>query len=166
MVEPSNEKSRALANDKLYLLDTYKFNESGAEVLEVFDDPKDANFLLIHLSKTIFHPQGGGQPSDSGRLIAKESICNVEDVQIDRAKDRVLLKVKKFEGIDGILEKGRLLDLEIDETKRRLHARIHSAGHLLDVAVKENGLDWVPGKGYHFVDGLPAHYKNIFFLPL
>ena len=82
MVEPSNEKSRALANDKLYLLDTYKFNESEAEVLEVFDDPKDANFLLIHLSKTIFHPQGGGQPSDQGYLEIDGTRLDVSHVRM------------------------------------------------------------------------------------
>ena len=153
MVEPSDEKSRALANEKIYLLDTYKFKESDAEVLEIIEDTKDSNYILVHLSKTIFHPQGGGQPSDSGRISTGEKSFNIEDVSLDRSKDRILLKIKKFEGIDNEIQKGRKFDLEIDEAKRRLHARIHSAGHLLDVAVKENGLDWIPGKGYHFVDG-------------
>jgi len=40
--------------------------------------------------------------------------------------------------------------LEIDEEKRRTYARVHSGGHLLDIAVNQLGYQWVPGKGYHF----------------
>ena len=40
------------------------------------------------------------------------------------------------------------VSLHIDEEARRLNARLHSAGHLLDAAVKEAGLDgWMPYKG-------------------
>jgi Ser-tRNA(Ala) deacylase AlaX len=39
----------------------------------------------------------------------------------------------------------------VDESYRRLSARIHSAGHLLDMAVRRAGrTDLKPGKGYHF----------------
>lgn len=33
--------------------------------------------------------------------------------------------------------------LKIDENFRRLNARLHSAGHLLDTCVKNLNLDWV-----------------------
>ena len=46
----------------------------------------------------------------------------------------------------------------IDENKRRLYARLHSAGHLLDVAVSNIGLSWQPGKGYHFPDSPYVEY--------
>lgn len=42
--------------------------------------------------------------------------------------------------------------------KRRLYARLHSAGHLLDIAVEKMGLKWLPGKGYHFEDSPYVEY--------
>jgi Ser-tRNA(Ala) deacylase AlaX len=46
----------------------------------------------------------------------------------------------------------------VDGEKRKLYARIHSAGHLLDIAVSKAGLTWVPGKGYHFADAPYVEY--------
>ena len=46
--------------------------------------------------------------------------------------------------------------------KRILHAKIHSAGHLLDCAVDELGLDGlVPTKGFHFPAGPYVEYDGI-----
>ena len=36
---------------------------------------------------------------------------------------------------------------------RHLHARLHSAGHLLDLAMHNVGVALPAGKGYHFEDG-------------
>merc|ERR1712178_619010 len=47
---------------------------------------------------------------------------------------------------------------QIDAERRRLAARLHSAGHLLDVAVKAADLHWIPSKGYHFPDGSYVEY--------
>lgn len=52
----------------------------------------------------------------------------------------------KFAG-EGKFEAGQEAHLQIDEKRRKLNARLHSAGHLLDVVVKKLGQDWVPGKG-------------------
>ncbi len=48
--------------------------------------------------------------------------------------------------------------MQIDEEKRRVHARVHSAGHLLDMAVGRLGYSWQPGKGYHFPTGAYVEY--------
>jgi Ser-tRNA(Ala) deacylase AlaX len=37
---------------------------------------------------------------------------------------------------------GEKIEMRIDEDKRRLYARIHSAGHLLDMAVGRLGYKW------------------------
>ena len=49
----------------LYLDDTYKFESTG-KILK-FDNDSKGKFLI--LDQTIFYPQGGGQPSDSGQII-------------------------------------------------------------------------------------------------
>ena len=61
----------------------------------------------------------------------------------------------------GALERGKgglAVGCKVDEKNRRLCARIHSAGHLLDVAVHDLGFRWRPGKGYHFPDGPYVEY--------
>ncbi len=41
----------------------------------------------------------------------------------------------------------------MDEARRRECARLHSAGHALDEAMRILGFSLVPTKGYHFADG-------------
>jgi Ser-tRNA(Ala) deacylase AlaX len=40
--------------------------------------------------------------------------------------------------------------MRIDKEYRIKAAKLHSAGHILDVAVSNLKLPWKPGKGYHF----------------
>ena len=51
----------------------------------------------------------------------------------------------------------------MDETKRRLHARLHSAGHAIDVAVTRSGYaEYLkPTKGYHFAEGPYVEYQGM-----
>jgi Ser-tRNA(Ala) deacylase AlaX len=52
------------------------------------------------------------------------------------------------------------VSLVIDREFRSLNARLHSAGHLLDVAMKRIKPDLVPSKGYHFEAGPWVQYKG------
>jgi len=54
---------------------------------------------------------------------------------------------------------GKPVKLEVDETTRRLHARLHSGGHLLDNAVAELGLPWSGAKGHHFATSSYVEYS-------
>lgn len=53
----------------------------------------------------------------------------------------------------GEFNVGDEVSLEIDEEKRKMHARIHSAGHLIDCAIDDMGVPLVPYKGFHFEEG-------------
>jgi Ser-tRNA(Ala) deacylase AlaX len=105
----------------------------------------------------VFHPQGGGQPSDTGLIVFSGSDLkfSVQDV---RSKDGIVLHYGVFEGSNpesGIdSEKGKEVYLTVDESRRKLNSRLHSAGHLLDMCMQKVGLGHLePGKGYHFPDG-------------
>jgi Ser-tRNA(Ala) deacylase AlaX len=51
---------------------------------------------------------------------------------------------------------------KIDEEKRKLYARLHSAGHLMDVCVRNIGLtNLQPGKGFHFPSGAYVEYIGL-----
>ena len=66
---------------KEFLNDSYLFSIDNIKLLTVEDYPKEPeNFALI-FEKTIFHPQGGGQPSDEGEIqlvLIDEENCDAE----------------------------------------------------------------------------------------
>lgn len=97
-------------------------------------DPQDDGRYRVILSATIFHPQGGGQPSDRG-TIGHASMLHA--VQEDA-------EVVHF--TDAPLDTGPV-QLTVDAALRQLHTRYHSAGHLIAVAGEKYG--WYGSKGNH-----------------
>ena len=60
------------------------------------------------------------------------------------------------------LETGSQANLSIDAEFRKLNAQIHSAGHLLDIAMNRAGrTDLKPSKGYHFQAGPYVEYVGV-----
>eukprot|EP00515_Schizochytrium_aggregatum_P004572 CAMPEP_0202051918 /NCGR_PEP_ID=MMETSP0963-20130614/4921_1 /ASSEMBLY_ACC=CAM_ASM_000494 /TAXON_ID=4773 /ORGANISM="Schizochytrium aggregatum, Strain ATCC28209" /LENGTH=695 /DNA_ID=CAMNT_0048617133 /DNA_START=68 /DNA_END=2155 /DNA_ORIENTATION=+ len=151
-----------------YWEDTYRFKSEG-RVLAVLADDREAKEgpqaveaprRIVVLDRTIFYPQGGGQPSDTGemRCAASESVFHVEFV----AKDGDIVRHYGFYS-DGSPEfvPGATVGLKVDQRKRELHARLHSAGHLIDQAMTQCGINLVATKGCHFPDKGPSvEYKG------
>lgn len=149
-------------SDKEFLNDSYKYSLEGAKIIKIEEYPKDGNFYGLILDKTIFHPQGGGQPSDEGEIESKDKgvVLKLEGATLDRERDIVLHKVSKDKFDSTGFSVGDLVDIKINEEKRELYARLHSAGHLLDISVSQLGLDLNPGKGYHFPEGPYVEYSG------
>lgn len=150
LTAPVGEKTKPL-----YQNGTYVF-EHGAVVSEIYED---GDKVVVELDQTIFHPQGGGQPSDIG-TIQSDGLppLEVSFVVADKAKGGVIRHDCKGDFSAWKGAKGRQVRCLVDEARRRQSARIHSAGHLLDVAVHDIGFRWKPGKGYHFPDGPYVEY--------
>ncbi|KAF9605731.1 hypothetical protein IFM89_018127 [Coptis chinensis] len=137
--------------------------ESQATLIS-YNQGEDGRRALI-LDSTIFHPQGGGQPYDTGYITNAVSDFKflVQDV---RLKDGLVFHYGEFKDCGGgecdwKIEKGLELCLFVDEQRRSLNSRLHSAGHLLDVCIRNVGLDNLePGKAYHFPDGPFVEYKG------
>ncbi|KAJ3000668.1 hypothetical protein HDV02_004353 [Globomyces sp. JEL0801] len=138
-----------------YFLDTYKY-KSTASITDIV--PVDNQTYKLILNKTIFHPQGGGQPSDSGTISSNNITFKILSLQNNYELDTVE-HLGVFEGVDDhqlsdILSTtfavGQMVELNIDPVLRSLHSRLHSAGHLLDVALSCIRPDLVPSKGCHF----------------
>lgn len=146
------------ATSQLYWEDTYQFN-GDANVLAVNESSTDPTKWLIVLDRTIFHPQGGGQPSDRGIITADGISFKVSHVSA-RKEDKVIEHLGEF--LDGQrFEAGAVVTLAVDEDLRRLHARLHSAGHLLDAALRNLGWTQLePSKGYHFTDNPYVEYNG------
>jgi len=145
------------ATEQRYWLDTHKFQDEATVIL--ISDPEritEPNAKMVILDGTIFYPQGGGQPFDTGFLSNENGKFIVKEV---RSKNEQVLHIGIFE--KGSFKEGDIVHLEINKEKRLLHAKLHSAGHLLDIAMANIGLTHLKaGKGYHFPDGAYVEYEG------
>lgn len=123
----------------LYLED---FNVISAEAT-VQDQKKteDGRGATI-LDQTCFYPRGGGQDWDTGTITGR-STFTVEEVRL--YEDGVVWHIGC-----GDLEKGEKVSCQVNRERRDINTRLHSAGHLLDMAASTIYPDWVPGKGAHY----------------
>ena len=70
-----------LATVPLYWEDTFVF-ESVARVVELLDGERPC----LILNETVFYPQGGGQPCDTGSISAASTVFTVTDVRMQDGK--------------------------------------------------------------------------------
>ncbi len=129
----------------------YQYN-SEAEVLHI---QKENGIITLILDQTVFYPQGGGQPNDTGIISNDKGIFMVNEV---RCEDGIVSHRGIFE--IGEFTMGDKVVCEVDVEERKLHTRLHSIDHVLDIAVKELNLNWKPGKGYHFPQGPYIEYSG------
>ncbi|CAB4262722.1 unnamed protein product [Prunus armeniaca] len=154
--------SSSLSPTKLdYFDDMWKLQSRA--ILLSLSKGEDGRTALV-LDRTIFHPQGGGQPADTGFIAVEDSDLKfvAEDV---RSKDGIVYHYgfveNSVEEMESKFEKGKEVFLRVDEARRKLNSRLHSAGHLLDACMRNAGLgDLEPTKGYHFPQGPYVEYKG------
>jgi len=109
----------------IYMNDCYA-KEVDATVKKV-----DGKFVV--LDKTIFYPQGGGQPTDTGKLIK-----NGEEYQVVFAK-KVGPDVSHEVDKEG-LQVGDTVHCVLDWDNRHMLMRMHTAAHILsEIFHKETG---------------------------
>lgn len=134
----------------LYLDDDQQLT-GGATVLSVVDWPAGGHAVV--LDQTYFYPQGGGQPADWGRIESDRGCFGVKDA---RKESGVIYHIGEFSRESfGV---GEVVQLLVDGERRLLNSRLHSAGHLLDVALEHVGHLMEPTKGYHFPNGPYVEY--------
>ena len=114
----------------LYLSD---ITQAEVEVLKC--DPTEDGRFAIQLSNTPFHPQGGGQPSDSGK------INDVEVIHVVMQDDQIIHYSNHAIALG-------LAQTQVDVTRRHYHSRLHSAGHLIGHVMQAFG--WQPTKAQHW----------------
>jgi len=92
----------------------------------------DASGLVT--DATVFYPLGGGQPGDSGWVrLADGRALRIGDTRRDKDTRAIQHQV---EGVDGFLEPGTELVLELDWERRYRHMRMHTCLHLLSAVIK------------------------------
>lgn len=120
---------------------------------------------VVVTDQTIFHPQGGGQPSDVGRIKSKSGKSfEVATARMDATNGGQVLHFGSFGG-GQVFDEGEAVDQVIDVEKRLLFSRLHTAGHVLGSAVRHllekevDGFDEL--KASHFPDSAACEFQGL-----
>jgi alanyl-tRNA synthetase len=97
--------------------------EFEAKVLDVIENN-------IILDKTIFYPEGGGQPADHGTLSVNDYVANVVDAQ------NINGVIVHETDSDFGFKKGDSVKGKIDWERRLAHMRHHTATHIVNDSAK------------------------------
>ena len=164
--EKEDFKIDAPETDLLFYKDFHQ-KEATAKILNVVN--KDGKLNVI-VDRTVFYPEGGGQPSDKGiisiddkefKVSYASKMNNIVLHQIDISED------EEFDVIENTLNDliGKEIKEQIDWTRRITLARHHTATHLVVAAAKKVLGDhiWQAGaqKGLTHSRIDLSHYKRI-----
>jgi misacylated tRNA(Ala) deacylase len=129
------ESTRATMTEGLYLVDAY-LREFDARVVA-----SSAGEVL--LDRTAFYPEGGGQPSDVGKLVSKSGGSWIV-TGVSKSDDGILHRVE-----GPLPPAGEILHGEVDWDRRYAHMRYHTCLHILSgVVYRRFGSDITGGQIY------------------
>ncbi|MCX8206133.1 MAG: alanyl-tRNA editing protein [Candidatus Micrarchaeota archaeon] len=80
----------------------------------------------VVLNEVLFYPQGGGQPSDTGKLVRKGDGAEFRVVRAQKENGTIIIEVDK-EG----LAQGDVVRCVLDWERRHKLMRMHTAAHIL-----------------------------------
>lgn len=85
----------------------------------------------IVLDRSVFYPMGGGQPGDGGTLGWDDKVCKIETTVKGQGDDIVCIPAQ------GAVRPavGTAVTMTLDWEKRYAHMRVHTALHLMSVAI-------------------------------
>lgn len=127
----------------LYLAD-FDVLEADATVIDIHTADDGIDLIL---DRTVFYPGGGGQPADTGELVVStDTPLPLRQVEMDV---HGIVRHRVAASADTV-RVGERIHLRVDAAVRTHHCRLHSAGHVIDLAVSNLGYDWTPTKGAHF----------------
>lgn len=166
-------------NAKLYNLTTVitsitPFNALAEPNRLLFKTGTDEDSIVV-TKETIFHPQGGGQPSDVGSITFSNSAAStptssgatlaVSAVRMDAVNDGQVLHLGRFESADQVFSVGDTVTQSIDIEKRLLYSRLHTAGHVLGAAVRHLLEEKIEGfdelKASHYPDAAACEFQGL-----
>ena len=104
-----------------------------------YEQPSDIEFEAVVLDffdgyavtdQTLFYPEGGGQPADTGTLVSSDNMVRIDGVV--KVGEVILHHVA-----DGVLRRGERVKGMVDEERRWSLMRHHTATHILLHATKD-----------------------------
>ncbi|HET7324527.1 MAG TPA: alanine--tRNA ligase, partial [Halococcus sp.] len=124
--KPIDERVADLPETELLYYDDQERMEFEAMVLDVTEREDEYEVVL---DRTLFYPEGGGQPADTGLLSTEDTTVDVEDV---RREGNVV--IHRTDGDPGT---GEFVRGKIDTDRRRQLMRNHTATHIVGHAARQ-----------------------------
>ncbi len=110
---------------------------------QIIDHGYDSKGTYLVLNRSIFYPQGGGQPADQGEIIANHIVYKVTNVRnIDG-------EVRHYIINDTLISKDAVT-LQVDANRRMINSKYHTAGHLIATIVEKTNEALTAIKGHQF----------------
>ncbi len=139
------------------MTDTICYRDAYARSCEATVEAVEATpeGLLVRLDRTVFYPGGGGQPADTGTLLALDPVWGGQRWQVAsarRAGEGIVHVLSGVAAEDGP-EPGLRVRVDIDWERRHLLMRTHTALHALcgvvwrDYGAQVTGGNMEPGAG-------------------
>lgn len=132
-----------MATTLLYMSD-FDVESCNATVTAV-QEAQDGRIDMV-LNQTCFYARGGGQDWDMGTISQGDATFSVAEVRLDEGGQ--VHHMGSMAG--GTIKTGDEVQCEVDHGRRSVNTRLHSAAHVIDMAVDNLELDWVPTKGQHY----------------
>lgn len=127
---------------ELIYLNNQRLLQCSAVVTNIGSD--DKSFYIV-LEKTVMYPQGGGQPADHGQIVISDQIFIINDVRSINGE------VKHYTNSNtGNLSIGLEARVAVDEDRRMLNTKYHTAGHLISHIVENIYPNLKAVKGHQF----------------
>ncbi len=141
---------------------TYGSKEISSKVIGCFINGNKVDKITnegdIILEKTIFYAESGGQVADSGEILGDNLSLKVTAVNKAPNKQHLHHVISQF----GEVKVGDIVNLKIDEEKRKLITRNHSSVHLLQKALTDVLGDHIAQHG-SFVSDEYSHFDFAHF---
>lgn len=125
---------------KLLYLEDFDVVSCEATIVDIQKTEDERTDVI--LDQTCFYPRGGGQDWDTGTI----GDFVVEEVRLD--PDGVVHHIGSGEYNIYVIKSP--VQCKVDAERRDANTRLHSAGHVLDMAMQTIKTDWVPGRGAHY----------------
>jgi len=119
-----SEIAHGLPKTELLYLRQTQLSIAQANILKVVPEKGTQAYLV--LDKTIFHPKGGGQPSDRGKMASAQF-----SLEVKKAIQNQGVVIHWVKIVNGTPTTGAV-SCELDWAYRKLIMRRHTAAHLLD----------------------------------
>lgn len=120
--------------------------EGSGETADENNHDGENDRMEVMLNQTCFYPRGGGQDWDTGEIRSDSGVFKVEEVRLD--ENGVVHHFGSF--VSGELKVGETAQCKVDKERRSDNTRLHSAGHIIDMAASTLVPDWIAGRGAHY----------------
>jgi Ser-tRNA(Ala) deacylase AlaX len=118
--------------------------ECSAQISAIEQNPR-TGLPSVSTDRTPFYLQGGGQPTDRGELLSLD--VTVPVVGLSRIGDQIFHDLATS---SSSLSIGDVITLKVDAELRHLHCRLHTAGELLCLSVRQILPRWRVKSAIHF----------------